>query len=425
MKNLSFYKHLSLDERKIILKGIENGSTKLAIAQNLGKNLSTICKEIKNHRSLSSKCSLPLECANYKKCHLNRKCTPNCPDFKLFTCSRRDRSPGCCNGCPNYLKCRFNKFSYNPNDANYDYLYNLSNSRIGINLTNDEIKTIALIIKPLIMNGLSPYQIVSSHPELNISESSLYNYISIGVFREYGVFNVHLRRKVSRKLPKNKQLVYKKRKNNKFLLNRTYKDFNDYISLNETSFIVEMDTVYNNVSTGPFIQTFTIRGTEFIFAILHDKCDSISMVNGINYLDEKLGHNIFNKYFNIILTDRGSEFALPEKIEYRDDNTLRTRVFFCDPMQANQKGCLEKKHEMLRYILPKKTNFSSLGLLTQDDLNLAISHINSTPVKSLNGKTPFQYLKFMYNDLYKAFIKFELKEIPPDKIILKPYLLKK
>ena len=46
--------HLTLSERQIIQKGIENGSTKVAIAATLGKDKSTIGKEIKAHRKLAN-----------------------------------------------------------------------------------------------------------------------------------------------------------------------------------------------------------------------------------------------------------------------------------------------------------------------------------------------------------------------------------
>jgi IS30 family transposase len=45
-------------------------------------------------------------------------------------------------------------------------------------------------------------------------------------------------------------------------------------------------------------------------------------------------------------------------------------------MRSGQKGGLEQAHTMLRMILPKKTNFE---FLTQWDVNLIVSHINSTP----------------------------------------------
>lgn len=42
--------HLTLEECRIILEGILNGSHKSAIAETLGKDKSTIGKEIKLHR---------------------------------------------------------------------------------------------------------------------------------------------------------------------------------------------------------------------------------------------------------------------------------------------------------------------------------------------------------------------------------------
>ena len=52
--------HLTLSEREIIQRGIENGSTKTSIAATLGKDKSTIGKEIKAHRVHSHICSFNL-----------------------------------------------------------------------------------------------------------------------------------------------------------------------------------------------------------------------------------------------------------------------------------------------------------------------------------------------------------------------------
>ena len=64
MKNSNAFSHLTLEECRIILAGIVNGSTKAAISQTIGKDKSTVGKEIKLHRKLTHKCSLPLECVN-------------------------------------------------------------------------------------------------------------------------------------------------------------------------------------------------------------------------------------------------------------------------------------------------------------------------------------------------------------------------
>lgn len=64
--------HLVSEERRIIETGIRHGSTKTAIAKNIGKDNSTVGKEIKLHRKLKFKCSLPRECSNYRHCKYER-----------------------------------------------------------------------------------------------------------------------------------------------------------------------------------------------------------------------------------------------------------------------------------------------------------------------------------------------------------------
>ena len=73
--------HITLDERKIIETGIFNGSTRTAIARTIGKDKSTVGREIDLHRYISHKFPLPLECTNYSHCRLGRHCRPG---FKQF-----------------------------------------------------------------------------------------------------------------------------------------------------------------------------------------------------------------------------------------------------------------------------------------------------------------------------------------------------
>ena len=420
------FSHLTLEERRIILTGITNGSSKTAIAQTIGKDKSTIGKEIKLHRSLTHKCKMPLECNNYRKCPYGRQCTSDCPEYVPFKCSRRDRTPGACNGCSNWTKCRFDKYTYCPEDAQMDYRTVLIDSRQGVNLTVSEARAIADIVGPLLKNGQSPYQIIVDHPEIGITEKTLYNYIEGDIFHEIaGITAMDLRRQVSRKMSKKKANGYKKRADRKYLKGRTYKDYKLYIEENPNVFVTQMDTVYNNESHGPFIQTFKFINAGIIFALLHNSKTSVSMKQGIDLLESILGTEVFRKYVHILLTDRGTEFSAADAMETGADNTRRTRVFYCDPMQSGQKGSLENKHIELRYILPKDTDLHALGLVDQDALNTVLSHVNSAPVEKLGGKSPLDVTDFMYHDLFEKLEAFGLHKIEKNKVVLKPYLLKK
>ena len=64
-----------------------------------------------------------------------------------------------------------------------------------------------------------------------------------------------------------------------------------------------------------------------------------------------------------------------------------------------------------------------LSLLTQEDINLAFNHINSTPRKSLNGKTPYELAKFIHGK--ETLDKLNIKKIDPDEVTLSPDLFKK
>lgn len=415
--------HLTVQERIIIEKGIENGSTKAAIALTIGKDKSTVGKEIKKHRELVHKSSYKINCANIKNCSHNHVCD-NCADFKPFTCNRRDRSPGACNGCSKYTYCRYDKYRYKADFSHKKYREDLVDSRTGINMSYEECKAMADIIVPLIKAGHSPYQIVTNHPELNISEKTLYNYIENGIFREFGLLDIDLRIKTKRKITKKASNKYKKREDKKYLNGRTYDDFINYTAENKNLSVVEMDTVYNNGSTGPFMQTFKFLDYSFMFIVYQEEKTAKSMVEGVDLLEKILGEDLFSEEVAIIKTDRGSEFCDAEGFEKEENESRRTRIFYCDPMASGQKGSLENNHKEIRYICPKENDLKDLGLNSQEKANLIVSHINSQSKEHLKGKSPLEVMEFMNPALYQKFKDFGIERINKDNIVLKPYLLK-
>lgn len=415
--------HLTVQERIIIEKGIENGSTKAAIALTIGKDKSTVGKEIKKHRELVHKSSYKINCANMKNCSHNHVCV-NCADFKPFTCNRRDRSPGACNGCSKYTHCRYDKYRYKADFSHKKYREDLVDSRTGINMSYEECKAMADIIVPLIKAGHSPYHIVTNHPELNISEKTLYNYIENGIFREFGLLDIDLRIKTKRKIAKKASNKYKKREDKKYLNGRTYDDFINYTAENKNLSVVEMDTVYNNGSTGPFMQTFKFLDYSFMFIVYQEEKTAKSMVEGVDLLEKILGKDLFSEEVAIIKTDRGSEFCDAEGFEKEENESRRTRIFYCDPMASGQKGSLENNHKEIRYICPKENDLKDLELNSQEKANLIVSHINSQSKEHLKGKSPLEVMEFMNPALYQKFKDFGIERINKDNIVLKPYLLK-
>ena len=80
-------------------------------------------------------------------------------------------------------------------------------------MTYEELKSLANVVVPLIKDGQSPYQIITNHPKLNISEKTLYNYIEDGIFRKFDLLDVDLRIKTKRRITKKsfKQIQKKRR----------------------------------------------------------------------------------------------------------------------------------------------------------------------------------------------------------------------
>ena len=179
-------KHLSLEERKIIQTGIENRCNKVDIARTLGKDPTTIAKEIRKHREFKPRNVrlYPNICIHRKECGT---CFKKCELYEEPICKMRDRSPGACNKCPKITNCHLDKYFYYATKANQEYLDELVDSRVGINLTVSEKKQIGQIMAPLLKQGQSVYQILSSHNEISQCEKTIYNYIEMGVFKEKGI----------------------------------------------------------------------------------------------------------------------------------------------------------------------------------------------------------------------------------------------
>ena len=93
-----------------------------------------------------------------------------------------------------------------------------------------------------------------------------------------------------------------------------------------------MDMVYNDESNDPFIQTFKFFRSGLLFALYHTEKTSFSMLKSIELLDSILGELLFQKYIQVLLTDRGAEFSAAQAIENRANATRRTRVYYYDLM---------------------------------------------------------------------------------------------
>lgn len=185
-----------------------------------------------------------------------------------------------------------------------------------------------------------------------------------------------------------------------------------------------MDSVIGTIG-GKCLLTIHFVESSLMLAFLRDANTAQSVIDVFNELDDKLKGVTFDKLFPVIVTDNGSEFSNPKKIEYREKTFVgcsfhRTNVYYCDAGSPYQKGAIEVNHELIRRILPKRTSFDQL---TQEDVNRMMDHINSYKRKKLNDRSPYETFSFHYGEEVLGLL--GCTPVAPEDILLRPALLKK
>ena len=412
-------KHLTYAEREYIEIGLTKGRTFTEIAKDINKNRTTIMREVQKHKfkKMPSKfnnsgnlCKYRHECKKYD-CSKKETC------YEEEICFKLTGAPYVCNGCEEKTRCRKIKYYYYSKFANDEYEEQLRTSRYGVKLSKEEVYEIDKKIAPLIKEKhQSINHIYANHPdELWFSKATMYNYVDLGVF---SFRNIDLPRKVR----------YKKRKENEkqrvrretaIRKGRTYEDFKEYIGKHTEASIVEMDTV-EGIKGGKVFLTLLFRQSKFMLIYLMEEKTMKCIEEKFKEIKEIIGKELYQKIFEVVLTDNGPEFFNPLSIEVEEETgEIISHVFYCDPGASWQKGAIEKNHEYIRYVLPKGSSFEEL---TQEKTNILMNNINSTSRDTLNGKTPYEAVQLILKE--EIIKKLGITKIEPDEVNLSPNLLK-
>ena len=358
------HKHLTLSDRNDIQLGLERGETFKAIGQSILKDPTTVSKEVKRNRQVRE-----------STCH-------NLP------CPLLDRAPFVCNGCPKRRQnCGYKKIFYLAKQAQKQYEKILVEAREGTPLNSKTFWEMDKIISDGVKKGQHIYHILKTH-NLDVSSSTVYRHIRKGYL---SIAPIDLTRAVKFKERRKSKLPSIPKEAKK---GRSYEDFQNYLTLNQLDSWLEMDTVMGRTG-GKVLLTFNLSFCNFIFARLLDNKTALEVTK--HFYDIKntfhQADKDFFQFFPVILTDNGGEFARVDDIEM--DVRGESKLFFCDPNRSDQKGRIEKNHTLLRDILPKGTSFDNL---TQEDINLVCSHVNSVKRAALNGKSSYELFSFTYGE---------------------------
>lgn len=385
-------KRLKFSDRVKIQDKIENDSsiTLIKLAKCLELSKSTIYNEI-----LRNRISLGSKQYRYMK-------------EKPLSCEFLRKFPFCCNICIKRATCAKEIFIYDCYDTEERELDRRHSINKGPRITTSELSILNSKVSPRIKMNQSIFHIVASDPEIKQCEQTIRRYINNGYF---DAKNIDLPRTCQRKVSTNTFPRQRKRIDVKLLNNRLYADFIKFN--NKDKVILEVDTVIGKRTDKQFILTILERKSNFQWGVILDR-KSLSVKNYFEKLIKDLS-KVNSIFFHAILTDNGEEMSLLPTIE---QNVLTgeyyTRIFYCDPYSSYQKGKCERNHELFRYIKKKGV---SLDTLTQYDINVMFSNINSYRRKSLDKKTPYEvFLKNFGINVIKI---LNIEYINPINVILK------
>lgn len=425
-------KHLTLDDRYDIMHSLDQGLSFKAIGRKIGKDCTTVSKEIKNHIIFEKKgapfrpfnnCIHRSRCTiNYNLCNnctLNRKCstcgkcTSVCELFQKEECSLLSKPPYVCNGCPDRFKCRLEKHLYDAHKAHREYLAVLSESRTGFNLTEEELLLMNSVISPLLKNGQSLHHIMTHNADsINCCERTAYSYVSHGLF---DARYIDMPRAVRFRPRKNKSIELKVDK--KCRIGRTFDDYKAFIASNPSLPVVQLDSV-EGIKGGSVLLTIHFVRQKLQLAFPRSSNTSQSVTDIFHKLQLWLGIELYQKLFPVLLADNGTEFSNPAALEFDENGNRISHVFYCNPSAPNEKGACEVNHEFIRRIIPKGID---IGKYSPGQIRLMMDHINSYSRPELGDKTPYEMFEFYYGK--EVLNLFQVTPIQPNDIILKPALL--
>ena len=386
-------RRLSVENRMLIEQLLRLNYKLKDIAFYVDSTSSTVSREIKNRRITGK------------------------GDFK--ECDKTNRFPYVCNGCELKTRCRKKKYYYNYIKAQKNYDYLLEKTRIGIDMSIDEIDYWNDYFKDKIKNKNQPITHLFNNikDEFPKSIQTFYNYVYKGYFSS--INDEMLPRAYSYKPRKRTNEKPTIRFDNVIRTGRTLKEMEEYIGKHPNANIVEMDTVIGKFEDKKCIMTLYFRNSKLMLMFLIDKYKTTSVSNIFKKIRRQLGSEVFTKLFEIILTDNGWEFSKPEDIEFNSiTGEKEINVFYCEPYSSWQKGGIERNHEFIRYIIPKGITFDKL---TNENIIDMMNNINNVSRRSLEYKTPYELFKNIYGD--KITKKLHLIKLEKDEVNLSYKLL--
>ncbi len=378
---------LIIEERLLIEELLRQNYKLKDIARIIGVHSSTISREIKTRRVSNNSKEM---------------------------CTKTQRYPFICYNCSKKVNCKKKKFYYNYKEAQKDYENKLKYSRIGIDMTIDEVQYWDEYFTDKIKNKNQPILHIFKNIENEFPKTiqTFYKYVHKGYFPS--INNEMLARSFSYKPRKKKNKNKTIYKDNIIKKGRKYEDYLNYIENNPNSNVVEMDIVIGKFEDVNCILTLYFKNCKLMLMFLIKKYKPNEVTKIFDGIKKNIGNEAFKNLFEVILTDNGWEFSKPEEIEFdKDTGEKLINLFYCDPYSSWQKGGIERNHQFIRYVIQKGITFDNLK---QKNVIKMMNHINNVSRKSLNFRSPHQMFTQKFGNEISN--KLHLKYIKKDEVNL-------
>lgn len=273
------YKHMTLDDRIEIQECFSKGMAFKAIGKRIGKDQTTVSKEVKLHGN--------------KYSNSFTKTNESCPGLL--------KAPFVCNGCPgrNHSNCRYVRRVYQAKAAQQDCETVLAESREGIPLTKEEFYRTEQIVSSAVKAGQNVYHAIQAN-SLPVSKMTVYRHIERGY---YSISKIDLPRAAKFKPRKKEKDEYVPKG---VKIGRSFDDFMLFLEENPSTNYVEMDTVIGRIG-GKVIMTFQFVNVDFMFGLLLDNKTAAEAATKICRLKKTVRSYGFDfaDIFPVLLTDNG------------------------------------------------------------------------------------------------------------------------
>ncbi len=356
------WKHLKLEQRKIIANGIARGYKLIEIAETLGYDPTGISKEVKRNRK-------PITIGN-----------------NITNCKKVNRWPYVCAGCSKRYnnQCCFTKYKYEAQNAQDKANLNLVDSRKGIDIDSEHFQEIDKLVKDGIDNKKSIYQItIENKDTIDKSVTTLYRYVNNGYL-------------TTKRIDLPYAVTYKKRKHNKKYdysknnkidrTGHTYIDYLSYMHKHPGTYVWQLDFLGTIKTDNNNILSFILPNLQFVLLDLIKNPNQEKVVDFFDKLEERIGTNAFIELIPVILTDRDPNFTDMDGICFsKITGEERCKLFFCDSYVSNQKPNVENINKQLRLFFPKG---KTIDKFTITDIKNVNQTLLNRPLKSLDSYTP-------------------------------------